>query len=282
MCSEFKQQLKIQMHAREVSSFDSWARYLFFTSVQRAVHSDGDSSSDDANKDGKRKLRSLKISQTESEIHLRICFQTASSPKTVSGQRTRVTVFSTSTIYSAPMGTSVSATIPITPNRRLRSSQRTVRIHPKCERSKPRCASCLRRKIDCSRRRSPSSSAAARMMIHTRHLHCVRLVPPWAPAARALEIECNSAWLNSTWFDSAQLNLVQLNSVQLSKTQLGLTQLGSTQLGSTQLGSTQLGSTQHNSTWLNSTWLNSTWLNSTSYIGGRGLLNDRTGRDYLD
>ena len=61
MSSEFKQQLKIQMRAREVSSFDSWARYLtFVTAVQRVVHSDSDSSSDDAIKDGKKKLRSLK------------------------------------------------------------------------------------------------------------------------------------------------------------------------------------------------------------------------------
>ena len=47
MSSEFKQQLKIQMHARQVVSFDSWAQYLkFVTSVQRAVQPDGDSSSD--------------------------------------------------------------------------------------------------------------------------------------------------------------------------------------------------------------------------------------------
>ena len=46
--------------AREVSSFDSWSRYLeLVTAVQRAVHSDGDSSSDDAIKDGKKKIRSL-------------------------------------------------------------------------------------------------------------------------------------------------------------------------------------------------------------------------------
>ena len=194
----------------------------------------------------RRSFGLAKTSQSESERHLRICFQTAPSPKTVSGQRTMVTVFSTSAMYSTPMGTSVSATMSTTSNRRLRQPQRTVRIHPKCERSKPRCESCLHRRIDCSsRRRSPSSSAAAaRMMIHTRHLHYARLVPPWAPAARALGIECNSTWLNSTWFNSAQLNLAQLNSVQLSTTQLGSTQLGSALLGSTQLGSTQLGSIQ--------------------------------------
>ena len=61
MSSEFKQQLEIQMHAREVSSFDSWSRYLkFVTAVQRAVHSDGDSSSDGTTNDGKKKIRSLK------------------------------------------------------------------------------------------------------------------------------------------------------------------------------------------------------------------------------
>ena len=62
MNSEFKQQLKVQMHARQVVSFDSWAQYLkFVTSVQRAVQSDGDSSSDDGGKDvtSKKKVRSL-------------------------------------------------------------------------------------------------------------------------------------------------------------------------------------------------------------------------------
>ena len=60
MSSEFKQQLKTQMHAREVSSFDSWSRYLMFvTAVQRAVHSESGSSLDDAIKDGKKKIRSL-------------------------------------------------------------------------------------------------------------------------------------------------------------------------------------------------------------------------------
>ena len=59
MGSEFKQQLKIQMHAREVSSFSSWSQYLkFVTSVQRAVHSESDSSQDDASM---KKVRSLKI-----------------------------------------------------------------------------------------------------------------------------------------------------------------------------------------------------------------------------
>ena len=60
MRSEFKQQLKTQMHSREVRSFDSWSRYLkFVTAVQRAVHSESDSSLDDAIKDGKKKIRSL-------------------------------------------------------------------------------------------------------------------------------------------------------------------------------------------------------------------------------
>ena len=62
MSGEFKQQLKIQMHAREVSSFGSWSRYLkFATAVQRAVHSESDSSLDDAVKDVKKKVRSLTI-----------------------------------------------------------------------------------------------------------------------------------------------------------------------------------------------------------------------------
>jgi len=62
MSGEFKQQLKIQMHAREVSSFDSWSRYLkFVTAVQRAVYSESDSSLDDAVKDVKKKVRSLAI-----------------------------------------------------------------------------------------------------------------------------------------------------------------------------------------------------------------------------
>ena len=62
MNSEFKQQLKVQMHARQVVSFGSWAKYLkFVTSVQRAVHSDSDTSSDDEKKDviSKKKIRSL-------------------------------------------------------------------------------------------------------------------------------------------------------------------------------------------------------------------------------
>ena len=60
MSSEFKQQLKIQMRAREVSSFDSWSRYFnSATAVQRAVHSESDSSLDGAIKDGKKKIRSL-------------------------------------------------------------------------------------------------------------------------------------------------------------------------------------------------------------------------------
>ena len=66
MSGEFKQQLKIQMHAREVSGFDSWSRYLkFATAVQRAVHSESDSSLDDAVKDAKKKVRSLAITTGE-------------------------------------------------------------------------------------------------------------------------------------------------------------------------------------------------------------------------
>ena len=62
MDSEFKQQLKIQMHARQVARFDSWQQYLeFATSVQRAVQSGDVSSSNDGGKDAtsKKKVRSL-------------------------------------------------------------------------------------------------------------------------------------------------------------------------------------------------------------------------------
>ena len=63
MSSEFKQQLKVQMHARQVVSFNSWSEYLkFVTSVQRAVESDDDSSSNDGGKDAtskKKQFRSL-------------------------------------------------------------------------------------------------------------------------------------------------------------------------------------------------------------------------------
>ena len=64
MSSEFKQQLKIQMHARQVVSFDTWSQCLkFVTSVQRVVQSDDDSScaSNDGKKDvtSKKKVRSL-------------------------------------------------------------------------------------------------------------------------------------------------------------------------------------------------------------------------------
>ena len=68
MSSEFKQQLKVQMHARQVVGFGSWAKYLkFVTSVQRAVHSDTDASSDEGNKDviSKKKIRSLVITTGE-------------------------------------------------------------------------------------------------------------------------------------------------------------------------------------------------------------------------
>ena len=60
--SGFKQQLKIQMHARQVTGFDSWSQYLeFVTSVQRAVQSDDGSSSNDGGKDAtsKKKVWSL-------------------------------------------------------------------------------------------------------------------------------------------------------------------------------------------------------------------------------
>ena len=62
MDSEFKQQLKVQMHARQVTSFGSWSQYLkFVTSVQRAVESDDGSSSNEADKavTSKKKVRSL-------------------------------------------------------------------------------------------------------------------------------------------------------------------------------------------------------------------------------
>ena len=63
MSSEFKQQLKVQMHARQVVSFDTWSQYLkFVTAVQRAVQSDDDSSSNDEAKEvgsSKKKFRSL-------------------------------------------------------------------------------------------------------------------------------------------------------------------------------------------------------------------------------
>jgi hypothetical protein len=62
MDSGFKQQLKIQMHARQVTRFNSWSQYLeFVTSVQRAVQSDDDASSNDGGKDitSKKKVRSL-------------------------------------------------------------------------------------------------------------------------------------------------------------------------------------------------------------------------------
>ena len=62
MSSEFKSQLKMAMHARQVVSFDSWAKYLeFVTSAQRAVQLDDDSSSDTGGKDvaTKKKVRSL-------------------------------------------------------------------------------------------------------------------------------------------------------------------------------------------------------------------------------
>ena len=160
-------------------------------------------------------------------------------------------VCSTSTTCSAPIGTSVSATIPTTPNRRLRRPQRTVRTHPKSERSKSRCASCLRKNIDClqlRRRRSPSAQATVRMMLHTRHLHCAQLAFSLLPAARILRIE-------------------------------SATQLGSTQLGSAQLGSTRLNSTRFNSIWLNSAQLNSTSDDRRIRIT---QLCDRTDQAYLD
>ena len=64
MSSEFKQQLRVQMHARQVVSFVTWSQYLkFVTSVQRVEQSDDDSScaSNDGKKDvsSKKKVRSL-------------------------------------------------------------------------------------------------------------------------------------------------------------------------------------------------------------------------------
>ena len=134
--------------------------------------------------------------QSASERHPRIYFQTASLPKTVSGRRTKVTVCLTSTIYSAPMGTSVSALTSRTPNRHLLQLRRTDRTHRKCKRSRNRCAGYLRRRSDFNwRRRSaaPSISAAAvKRMIRT---SCRRIVfLPRAHAARAQRIERSSIW----------------------------------------------------------------------------------------
>ena len=181
----------------------------------------------------KRAFSCNSLVATASEKLPRIYFQEASLPKAVSGQRTKVAVCLTSTMHSAPMGTSVPAVTPRTPpNRRLRQLQRTARTrtHRKCEtRSSHTCAGCLRRRSDCSwRRRSPASSAAAaavKMMIRTRHLHCLRIVLLLhrAHAARAQIIERNSDWRSSTWFNSAQLNLVLLYSTQLNSTGLDFT-----------------------------------------------------------
>ena len=125
----------------------------------------------------KRAFSCNSLVATASEKLPRIYFQEASLPKAVSGQRTKVAVCLTSTMHSAPMGTSVPAVTPRTPpNRRLRQLQRTARTHRKCERSSHTCAGCLRRRSDCSwRRRSPAYSAAAvkKMMIRTRHRRIV-------------------------------------------------------------------------------------------------------------
>ena len=188
MSSEFKQQLKIQMHAREASSSDSWSRYLKLLLQFRGPCSRTVAHHQTAQLKMIRRRSGLsKTFQSASERHPRIYFQTAPLPKTVSGQRTRVTVCLTSTMHSAPMGASVFAITPRTPNRRLRQLQRTARTHRKCERLGHRCASCLRRRSDCSwrRRSSASSAAAVKMMSSMGHLHCVRSVPHRAPAARS-------------------------------------------------------------------------------------------------
>ena len=275
MDSEFKQRLKIQMRAREVNSFDSWARYLklFVTAVQRAVHSDGDSPSDDINKDGKKKRRSLKTSQSDSERHLRICSQTASSPKTVSGQRTRVTVCFDLSKVRCPYGGQVfpqPCQSPQIVNRRLRWQQRTVRTHPKSERSKSRCASCLRRKIDCSqlRRRRRRGGVHQPQGLsdsedddpHTQgtstasNSHFL-----WFP--QLVLSELNATGLGSNQLGSTQLNSTWLNSTASNSHFLWFPQLVLSELNATRLGSNQLGPTQLNSTWLNSTRFNSAQLN---------------------
>ena len=245
MSSEFKQQLRSQMHAREVSSFGSWwSRYLkFVTAVQRAVHSGGDSSSDVAAKDGKKKLRSLKHIPVGEQKKPKDMFPTSLLTKDSEWSENKGDCVFRLQQCTVPLWGQVFPQPCQTPNRRRRQPQWTVRTHPKYKRSKPRCANCLHRRTDCSKRkRSPSSSAAAaaRMMILTRHLHCVRIAPPTAHAAQVLGIEGNSIWHSSAWFNSAQPNLAQLNLVQLSTTQLGSTQLGPTLLNSTQLNLAQL------------------------------------------
>ena len=87
MDSGFRQQLKIQMHARQVTRFDSWSQYLeFVTSVQRAVQSDDGSSSNDGGKDAtsKKKVRSLVTTGGRRTPKGRY-FQTAFSPAPASG-----------------------------------------------------------------------------------------------------------------------------------------------------------------------------------------------------
>ena len=198
MSGEFKQQLKIQMRAREVSSFDSWSRYLkFVTAVQRAVHSESDSSLDGAIKDGKKKFRSLKnipVGKRKTPMDPfpnSLLTQDREWPDDKGD-----CVFDFNNVQ-CPYGASVSAITSRTPNRRLRQLRRTARTHRKCERSSRRCAGCLRRRSDCSwRRRGPASSAAAvKMMIRTRYRH---IAFHRAPAAQARRIECNSTWLSST------------------------------------------------------------------------------------
>ena len=142
-------------------------------SVQRAVHSDTGASSDDGNKDliSKKKIRSLAITAGERKTPHDL-FPSSLLTKDSEWPEDKGDCVLTSTIYSAPMETNISAIIPTTPNRRLRQLQRTARghRHRKCERSTHRCASWLRRRSNCSwRRRSPASSAeAVKRMIRKR------------------------------------------------------------------------------------------------------------------
>ena len=90
MSSEFKQQLKVQMHARQVVSFDTWSQYLkFVTSVQRAVQSDDGSSTHHRTMEAKMpppRRSFVLLSQQAGGKHPRICFQTALSPAPANGQ----------------------------------------------------------------------------------------------------------------------------------------------------------------------------------------------------
>ena len=201
MSSEFKQQLKIQMHAREVSSFDSWSRYLkFVTAVQRAVHSESDSSLDDAIKDGKKKIRSLKNIPVGERKTPKDLFPNSLLTKDSEWPEDKGDCVFDFNNVQCPYGDKCFRNHAKNPKSSPSSAATNGSISPKCERSRHRCAGCLRRRSDCSwRRRSPASSAAAvKMMIRTRHLHCLRIVFHRAPAARARRIERNSTWLSST------------------------------------------------------------------------------------